>query len=409
MNRKLIFNFIFNILSTVLPLVFLQLLILPLIGKEYGQDKYGLVIALTGISTLFSSSFGSVLNNVKLISKSEYDVSEKGDFNIILIIFIAINIIFVITSTFVTIRSFDLFLILIIAIFSTLNLVKEYATVEFRINLNYRKILYTNIALSIGYLIGYGLFILTSEWTLIYLTGLLVCLLYIYFNSNILKENYKVTKKFAATLKKNIILFISTFLSEGVAHIDKIMLIFLLSASSVSVYYTATFSGKFLGLAITPISAVLLSVFANMDHFEVKNFYKILFASLAIGFFAYFLILWISPYLIRILYPEWADDSIQLIQVTTGVTIIGIMKNIINPIILKFRSINWQLILKGSNFIVTIIISFIFLYHYGLLGFAFGILIASFISWVLHILVFIYAPSTKLVEFNQISSKENLV
>jgi O-antigen/teichoic acid export membrane protein len=176
------------------------------------------------------------------------------------------------------------------------------------------------------------------------------------------------------------------------------MLLFVLGSSSVSIYYTATFAGKFLGLAVTPISAVLLSVFANMEKFNYMSFYKIVLFSMLIGFIGYFFILIISPYFINLLYPNWAAESIILISITSAISIVRIMNNIINPIILKFRNIKWQPVLKGLNFVLSIGLSFALLQLFGIKGFAIGILISSIVIWVLQVLVFIFSEENSEME-----------
>ena len=67
-RKKQIFrDFVTNIIAVALPIAVLQIFVFPLLAKNIGDQKYGLIVTIVSIMTLFSESFGNVLNNVRLL------------------------------------------------------------------------------------------------------------------------------------------------------------------------------------------------------------------------------------------------------------------------------------------------------------------------------------------------------
>jgi O-antigen/teichoic acid export membrane protein len=260
MKKKFLFDITLNVISSALPILVLQLLVLPLIAKQVGQDDYGLIISLVSVAYILSQPFGSVMNNLRLLKHEEYKKENiRGDFNYIIIRLIILNLVFVIFATIIVSPVFSILNIVLMIVFSTLFLLQNYYIVEYRIHLNFWKILLLNILLVIGYVIGLAFFLKGLSWQVIYIVGLLFVLVFLFFKGNLIREPINKTKKFKETRKDFGILFGSVFLKSSIQHIDKIILLFLLGTSYVSIYYTATFPSKAIALLITPISMVMLS------------------------------------------------------------------------------------------------------------------------------------------------------
>lgn len=63
-------------------------------------------------------------------------------------------------------------LLLMITIF------RYYGDVEYRLNLNYQKYFIYYSVLTVGYLVGFGLYFLTGNWFLVFVTGEAAAILY---------------------------------------------------------------------------------------------------------------------------------------------------------------------------------------------------------------------------------------
>jgi len=396
-KRKIIFDSILSISATTIPILLLQLIILPTIALELGDIKYGLIITLISMSNLFSLPFGNVLNNIRLLLNEKYAENKlNGDFNILLLSGMMINTIVIIIGTIYYMGFFSFFDILLIVIFSLLNLIREYIIVSFRILINYKYILINNLIMGLGYLAGLVAFKFIGYWQLIYLFGAFFSLFFVSKKSNLLKEGFKVTKFFYNTTYKVIILYISSFVKSVLKYADKLLIFPLLGPSAVATYYSATLIGKIISMGITPLSGVMLSYLAKMKDFKIKIFIKILLAISLIGFIGYFLVLFISAPILKLLYPNWAEESLKLVHITAATSMVGLINVVIHPIILKFSHINWQLFINLINLLTYTVMVYLFFNLYGLIGFCLGILISSIIKLALMISIFIYNYRKKL-------------
>lgn len=388
MKKKIFFDVILNIIATAIPLLILQLISLPIVAYKLGGDNYGVIITLISLFTLLSIPFGNVLNNVRLLLNEEYkEKNISGDFNILLVWSLIICSCLMFLGVSYYSETFSILDTILTITIACLILIREYLMVGFRITLNYKAILYNNLILGLGYLLGTYIFYLTGYWYLIYIIGSLMSLVYITKNSNIIIEPYIKTYLFRSTSYKSLILFSSTFLKTLLTYADKLILFPLLGPNIVSIYYTATIFGKMFSMVITPINSVILSYLTRIDKLSKKSLFLLIIIMSMIGFTGYFIIILISKPLLFMLYPNWASESLKLIYVTSATVIFEVMSSVINPFILRFNNINWQILINGSNVIVYIIFTLIFYSHYGLLGFCIGVLVSSIYKLIIMIVI----------------------
>ena len=390
-KKKIILDSIFNIIASIIPIAVIQLIILPTIANKLGNYQYGIIITLISLISLFSHPFGNVLNNIRLLQNKEYEQNKiQGDFNLLLIIGICINSIVMIIGTIFYDEKITFINVAFIVIISGLNLLREYLIVTFRLTLNYNAILFNNLFLAFGYLIGFLLFMLTQYWQLIYICGYILSLLYIIKNSTLLKEKINRTILFKETSYKTIILFLSTFMGTAIIYADKLILYPLLGPNIVAVYYAATMIGKIISMGITPISGVFLSYLAKIEKLKIKNYIYIISFTGIVGVIGYFICIIFSRPVLSFLYPNLVDEAMKLIYITTASAVVSIITSVINPLILRFNNVNWQIIISTINFIMYIISTILFYNIYGLIGFCIGTLVANVVKLILMITILGY-------------------
>lgn len=391
MKRKIIFDVILNLIATLIPMFVLQFLVLPQVALRIGADSYGQLLAIIAFMYLSASSFGSVLNNSKLIHYKRYEeLKTQGDFNIILVIFLILNALIMTLGLLFYGQSLSLLTNISLVIISSILLFNTYASAEFRIKLNFKNILMSSIMLFFGYLIGFVLFLFTGYWSLIYLCGLGLNILFLIYKTSIWREHCVKTPLFRSTFKEVIMLLGSGILVSLGAYVDKLIIFPLLGGAAVSIYYTATIFGKTIALAIGPITGVLLSYLTHMRRFSTNNFKSLLLISSIVGFLGYWSVIIISEPLLVLIYPQYVEDAIQYIPVTTLSIIITIISSVINPILLKFFSARWQLFINGLYMLIYVPVSMYLLNSHGLMGFCIGILIANFIKLLTMITTYFY-------------------
>lgn len=396
MKKKFISDVFLNLLSTGLPLIILQLISMPLVAKQEGSEDYGIIIVVISILTLISFPIGNVLNNIRLLKSEKYLSADiSADFPPILVGSSFISILVFVTSSILIIEEFNF----LNGLFQTLVvmglLLKDYWVVAYRIELNFKGILYNNMLLSAGYLVGSVLYILVGYWELIYLLGLIFSLLYIMRTTAIWREPLNVSIEFKETFSDFIILYISGFLKNLLNYADKIILLPLLGPTSVAIYYSASIVGKIVSMIFGPINSVILSYLTKIDRITNKIFLKGFIIALIAMTFGYFITILVSPFILKTLYPEWVEDSLELIYITTAAIYISILSSLFQPFNLRYNKIKWQFYMSVSNILIFISLAIILTPDFELIGFSFAVLISSCYTLIFQVIIFLLSQTRK--------------
>lgn len=391
MKKKFFNDVLLNMGAAVIPMFALQFIILPQVAKHIGPDSYGLLISTIAVINLFVSSFGSVLNNSRLIHEKKYKtLNLQGDFKIFLIVFLVINIILLTAGLYVLDYNLSLLNYILVFLTASLLLVTTYGSVEFRIKLNFKNIILSSIALFTGYFIGYWIFKITNQWIWIYIFGYGLNLIYIYKKTTILSEKISFTPIFKTTLNATLLLLGSAFMASIGTYIDKILIYPLLGGTAVSIYYVATILGKTISLAIGPLTGVLLSYLAQMKNFSNKKFKRLVLLSFVLGFISYWLVIIVSRPLLTIIYPQYIEEALVYLPVTTISIILTLISSAVNPVLMNFSHAKWQFFINVFYIIIYIPLSIYLVSIYGLMGLCYGIMIATALRLLSIIIIYLW-------------------
>lgn len=374
-------DFITNIIAAVIPIAILQILVFPQLAKIVGNEGYGIIVTIIGIITLFSDSYGNALNNVRLLQNDEY--REEGDFNLILAVGVAFNIITVYVGY--SCYGLDNDGIFWILLSSVLILVRAYYIVTFRLELYYKKILINNVFLAIGYVVGFGLFLKIDNWTLIYSCGNILSLIHLFFNSKLMREPFRKTSLLKKTIKKTIVLYIANLLQTFTNYADKLLIFPMLGAEAVAYYYAASVMGKMMSMVISPISSVILSYVVKAKSLSKYMINKILLLIIGISGGGFIFAYLIGKFLLKLLYNSWFDIVIDLLPWTVFAAIFSGMASVIQPFILKFKSELYQIVVNSLYIIMYVLVSFILTKKYGLVGFGIGYCVTMLIKFLINL------------------------
>lgn len=378
-----------NIISSFIPVIVLQLIIYPIMSRHTSGENYGLMISLYSLVSLVGGTLGGELNNIRLLRNTEYENRKiSGDFNILLMIYSVLTAIIMFFGTWYLEGNIKLLDSIIIIIITVSTMTTNYLNVAFRLKLNYKAILVNKVLNSLGYIIGMGLFFVTGYWEMIFLTGEIMTLVYIVSKTELLKEPNKVTELFKSTFLDTTLLQCSGAFLRAMSYADKIILFPLLGGSAVSIYYTATLFGKVITMGINPINTVVLSYLVRVEHMKGNTFKTILLVSSSICVAGYFFCVLISKPMLMFLFPQWAAEALYYVPITTLGICIFTLCTVLTPLMLKFCSIYWQIVVNGISFITFLLISSILLKLYGLMGFCIGVTSSYFIRLLIMIFVF---------------------
>ena len=259
-----------------------------------------------------------------------------------------------------------------------------YYSVGFRIQLNFKRILVQKILLSIGYFVGYQLFLQTNQWLLIYIVGYSIDLLYIFSHTLLLKEPWKKTDLLRKTLEKEFFLVVSSLIGGLATYIDRLIIYPIYGGVITSTYYAATLLGKGISLATFPIAGVLLSYFSKkkvISHSTIK--YMTIFGWAA-GAGGYGVCLLLSRPVLTYLYPNIVDEALLYVPVTLLSALIGVQNNIISPVVLKYCSTQWQIGISVISVLSYLIVTFYFLKLWGLMGFCAAGVVGALVKYLIY-------------------------
>lgn len=263
----------------------------------------------------------------------------------------------------------------------------SYYSVYFLIHLDYRRVLITSVLKTAGHAAGFLLFLITGWWYFVYLLGYLLATVYIFAKSSMYEEPLVRTPLFGRVVKDEAFLAASGFCSTLTSYADRLLLYPLVGGAAVSVYYASTIIGKLIFLAASPASGVLLSYLGRKTRLATDSIKTMLVSSLLIGVVLYFISVIISRPIIAVLYPDLVQEAMSLIWITCATSVINSISSIVNPVIIRFCSMAWQLVLSAVSVACYVAISTYLLNLYGLLGFAMGIGLSALITLTLRIIV----------------------
>lgn len=373
-----------NIFAVGFPVAMLQLIVYPYISRKTDTDSYGLMITMYSVWMVISNSFGNVLNNIRLLHQNQYEEQNiTGDFNILLRRWGIINLVFVLILTLYYVQQFNITDIIFSLLIATFVLLKAYLEVGFRIKLNYRSILINGLLQGTGFLLGVLAFSKTGKWQFVFLFGFLFSMTYSAVRTKLLSEPYIRTKLYGTISKSTIQYTIATFSSSMMSYADKMVLYPLMGGHAVSVYYTATILGKIVSMLTGPITSVVLSYISKWNQKNRKIFSKVLFSGTLLAVLGYFVTLFISRPVIAFLFPQWVQEVMKLLPFTTAAIVIQALNAFLNPFVLKFYDIKWQIVINVSSVGIYFVGALVLWYFYGIIGFCVGTICGQLIKTVI--------------------------
>ena len=392
-KKKIIFDMLLNITAAAIPVAVLQLVVLPLLGRKMSDSSYGILVTILSLLNVVPATLGNALNNIRLI-EGEKD-EKQGDYNALLLILSALDLVVVAIFTFVYedhVTALGLALTLIV---SVLWLMREYFIVAFRIKINFFFILVSNVIMVLGYCLGLALFEVTGLWQFIYIFGNLLSLLFVFWKSDLWREPTKIGGEFGRISGQTALLALSGLLYRITTYADKMIVFPFIGAAMVSVYYTATLFGKIVSMVITPISGVMLSYLSKARKKDDDLFRLTLLCSTAVCVVGYFACIAISRPVLGFLYPQYVDEAMRYIWLTTGTTVLFALISIVNPFVLRYFDMKWQIAINAAYVAVYVGVSLALLGRYGLHGFCVGTLTATFLKLVFLLLVYLRCRTKK--------------
>jgi O-antigen/teichoic acid export membrane protein len=395
-------NVIYKIAGTVLTTGVKQALILPIFARIFSDSMYGTILTINGLMVILESTLGNTLNNTRIIMQQEYSKAEKpGDFNLLLLIAscagiagsVVIGQIFHITDPLISLT--------LMAAIAT-SIMNAYYIVFFMLRLEFKKTLFHSALMTAGSLIGLYITYITSVWPLVFLTGNLMALLYLYAATPLMREPYRRTPLFKRTAANWGLLVLVSFLGNLLLYIDRLLLYPLMGADMVAVFATAAFLGKTANTLFIPIANVFLG-YITQENFKMtfRKFMLSAVFSVALGGVAIACCVLFAP-LMKLIFPTLIERATPFLTLANAAVLVGSMSLLTQAAVLKFCGTTWLLIVQILYGAVYIVLGLVMAQRHGLMGFCYAVMIANAVKlvlfWVVGALAF--GPRANLKRIN---------
>lgn len=378
-KKRFILDIGLSSIAYSLPVVALYFFVQPGMAGRLGGPEYGIALTLFTLTQFFDSTFIMSIGNVRLLRSSEDETDADSRFFLISLL---ITVCVVSLGALAVIEAlFGIFAFVKYSLMSVSFVAMaffDYCAIEYRVQLNYRRIVASNFFLVTGFGIGYVLFVCTGLWELIYIAGYVLGGLYVLITIRPWKCKKEI-HNVRSLLKQYFHYVGSNITTSLVAYGDRIILFPMLGAFSVSLYASAAVASKVINFITVPLGNVMLSYLVKIESLSmsIKTAWKvlaILLLAMAVTCIAF---LPVSRFLTSFLYPQWCDDSLQYIPIIISAVCVSCYGNLLNTVALRFIQSSFQLKVSCVR-LITYLVSAITLTHlFGLYGFCFGLLIAE--------------------------------
>lgn len=386
-KKKVVCDMALNIVSVAVPSCILQLLILPKISNYVSGNTYGLMITILALMNTIPSTFGNVLNNVRLLHRNNLNDPKGNDVTVLFFVVEAMNVVFLLIISMIYLGSLDVVGIVLTVLTGIVWLAADYHSVAYRLDLDYVGVFISNVLMSVGYCVGYSLFLINNRWQWIYIIGFLCFYLYLIAikKSRIILEVPQRSASFSSCVKDTLFLSGANVLGRAVNYADKVLMYPIMGGEGVAIYFAATLLGKVVSMVITPVNSVALSYISRCTKRPDEIFKWTVIVGGIICAIGYFFAVVIGKPVLDYLYPSYADEAIKYIYITSASVVVQVFTSIITPFVIKFCNTTWQIVINLVTTIIYILVSLSLVTSLGITGFCIGVLIANIVKMIITI------------------------
>ena len=255
---------------------------------------------------------------------------------------------------------------------------RYYGDVEYRLNLNYRNYFNYYAVLTVGYVAGFGLYLLTKNWFLVFVTGEVAALIYLAATGTVFHGFFKRSRWFGTAFQRGGFLVVSYLITNLTLNIDRLVLEHLIGHLAVTQYYVTSLIGKTLVLLVAPVNTIIISYLTrNQERMGRKQFLQ--FTGIGVGVSLVFFIgsQIGTPLFVWLFYGDLYESVKGMMTVVNLSQILGVLSAYLFIVVLTFTEEKWQLILQIIHLVIITALVLLFTKNSGIMGFAEAVLIAN--------------------------------
>lgn len=362
----------------------IQFAMYPFLERNLGPEGYGVALSVLSVISILSGTLGTSASYSRMVTCADTSIDyTNGDYNIIILVLSALcGIGGVFYLSYIGISSMLSAIIFFVLIIITS--FRYYSDVEYKMNTAFFRYMLFYSIISIGYIIGLFVYRITGEWLLAFLIGESLGIAFVTIWGTIYRKNLLTpSKNFSLICKSMAFLLLSTLIENLTLNADRLLLMVFSGGETVTIYYTASLLGKVVAMLSTPINSIIISYLVKYKGELTKKFWTVsTLAIAALGVLSFTGCTIVSPFMLKILYPDIVEDCIPYIAPSILGQIFYFISGILLVILLKFRGEKKQFIFNAAYAVEFFVIVILGTLLYGLDGFVYSSLIANFIRFI---------------------------
>ena len=384
-------DLIYTLMATVVMQLVLQVMIYPLITHFYGDAVTGNILYFIGIIYIVPQALGTSLCNSRLVARKTHDISNR-DFLPHVAIFAGLS---ALICGFCGLNDSGNWVFSIVyGLFSVMYMLRLFASVEFRLSSNFKGYFLYYVIISVGYLLGFGLFLLTNIWLFIFILGEGFALLYTLIWGKIFRNDGTTTyqKHISKTLY---IILLSISVRDCVNQLDRVILKQTISESVVTQYNALTLIAKTVQMLVQPVNMLLLSYLTVKDsNLTKKQLLRFTGLTVLCGLVFYGVSVVGTPVFIKLFYSDFYNEIMPYNFIVNLGLILGFVTTLFMSILLTQGRTGLQMTIQCIWGVIYIGASYYFSTKYQIWGLAYVTLAANALK-LLVLIVCVFLPQKK--------------
>ena len=384
--KRFALDFLYGTAALVALNGVITFLVYPFINRTLGNEANGQVLFFTAIMGLMASAFGSGANYARMkISTIRH--SQNGDYNWFLLAVAGIAVIVTIIAATIKRNSAGASVVTI-AILIIVTVLRYYADVQFRLDLNYKRFFWYYILVTIGYVVGVLVYRWTSSWAMIFIIGECFGLIYVAVVGTIFNPPFfKRSSHFVENTKVMWNLSSAYLMSDFVSYADRVMIpLFIVNGDEAStIFYVATLLGKMVSLLSTPLNGVIIG---HLSRCKGKITRK-MFAGVMVILLACAIVFTCGSVLgsyiiIPFLYnSQVVEAASRLFWIANAGQVFFFLSNTMMVVVLRFATEKYQIYIGTIYTVLFVAIIVPFMLVWGLWGMAIGLLLINILKFAI--------------------------
>lgn len=365
----------FTVGATVALQFTLQIILYPLITRLYGKEFNGDILYYISIVYIIPQAVGNGISNVRLTSRKNLE-EIKGEFiPLVTGMGILAGSICAFAASF---SSKDPAFLILYGVYACIYAYRYYMQVQYRLTLDFKIYFLNYLILSVGYLIGFGIFHFThGPWLIIYITGESLALIHSLIYTKI--KSFKISSKVLFyVFRHSLIVIASALVHYCVNQFDKIILKHMVSSEMVTNYNALALVGKSIQMLVGPVNTLMLSYFSIKGKVITKAlFRKITKFTLILGVGAILLCQIGTPLYVYLFYQiDFRDVFVLGLMINLGM-IFGFIASLYNITVLSQGKTKIYSVIEVTWGILSFLLAWFLTMHFDAYGMAIATLTAN--------------------------------